>query len=85
MNKWLAWLQAARITSAINIQLPLAFGNAIAYSVNNMVAVGNLWWLFLYGIGMQLYIVFLNDWSDRFADALNEAPTMFSGGSRVLV
>jgi len=85
MKKWLAWLQAARITSAINIQLPLAFGHAIAYSVNDMVAVGNLWWLFLYGLGMQLYIVFLNDWSDRFADALNEAPTMFSGGSRVLV
>ena len=85
MNKWIAWLQAARITSAINIQLPLVLGHAIAYSVDDTVAVGNLWWLFLYGIGMQLYIVFLNDWSDRFADALNEAPTMFSGGSRVLV
>ena len=85
MIKWLIWLQAARITSAINIQLPLAFGSGLAYSVNDSCSVENLLWLFFYGIATQLHIVFLNDWTDRVADSLNEKPTVFSGGSRVLV
>ena len=85
MIKWLVWLQAARITSAINIQLPLAFGSGLAYFVNDSGSVENLLWLFFYGIATQLHIVFLNDWTDRVADSLNENPTVFSGGSRVLV
>ena len=85
MIKWLVWLQAARITSAINIQLPLAFGSGLAYFVNDSGSVENLLWLFFYGIATQLHIVFLNDWTDRVADSLNEKPTVFSGGSRVLV
>ncbi len=85
MIKGLVWLQAARITSAINIQLPLAFGSGLAYFVNDSGSVENLLWLFFYGIATQLHIVFLNDWTDRDADSLNEKPTVFSGGSRVLV
>ena len=85
MIKLLVWLQAARITSAINIQLPLAFGSGLAYFVNDSGSVENLLWLFFYGIATQLHIVFLNDWTDRVADSLNEKPTVFSGGSRVLV
>lgn len=85
MIKGLVWLQAARITSAINIQLPLAFGSGLAYFVNDSGSVENLLWLFFYGIATQLHIVFLNDWTDRVADSLNEKPTVFSGGSRVLV
>ena len=85
MIKGLVWLQAARIISAINIQLPLAFGSGLAYFVNDSGSVGNLLWLFFYGIATQLHIVFLNDWTDRDADSLNEKPTVFSGGSRVLV
>jgi len=78
-------VQAARIMSAVNIQLPLALGYTLAYSRTNIESLGSFWWLFLYGLGMQLYIVFLNDWADRSADILNQRPTMFSGGSRVLV
>lgn len=78
-------MQAARILSAVNIQLPLALGYSLAYSRTNIESLGSFWWLSLYGLGMQLYIVFLNDWADRSADILNQRPTMFSGGSRVLV
>ena len=78
-------MQAARILSAVNIQLPLALGYTLAYSRTNIESLGSFWWLSLYGLGMQLYIVFLNDWADRSADILNQRPTIFSGGSRVLV
>ncbi len=80
-----AWLQAARPASAVNIQLPLAFGQALAYASDATLFPALCLLLSLYGLCMQLYIVFLNDWADQRADALNDAPTAFSGGSRVLV
>ena len=80
-----AWLQAARLPAALNLQLPLAFGQALAYATHGHfhTLLGII--LALYGLAMQLFIVFLNDWADRQVDALNETPTLFSGGSRVLV
>ncbi len=80
-----AWIQAARPASAVNIQLPLAFGQVLAYATHTSLSAELSLWLGLYGLCMQLYIVFLNDWADQRADALNETPTPFSGGSRVLV
>ncbi len=80
-----AWLQAARPAAAVNIQLPLAFGQALAYTAHAAFSPAIGLWLVLYGLCMQLYIVFLNDWADQRADALNDTPTAFSGGSRVLV
>lgn len=80
-----AWLQAARLPSVVNLQLPLAFGQALAYTAHGHFSTSLCVLLALYGLAMQLFIVFLNDWADRKADALNETPTLFSGGSRVLV
>ena len=80
-----AWLQAARLPSAVNLQLPLLFGQTLAYATYGAVYTQLCLLLALYGLAMQLFIVFLNDWADRQADALNETPTLFSGGSRVLV
>lgn len=39
----------------------------------------------LYGLFIQLYIVYANDYADYETDRLNRTFTMFSGGSRVLV
>ena len=80
-----AWLQAARLPSAVNLQLPLLFGQTLAYATHGAVSAQLCLLLALYGLAMQLFIVFLNDWADRQADDLNETPTLFSGGSRVLV
>ena len=80
-----AWLQAARLPSAVNLQLPLLFGQTLAYATYGAVSAPLCLLLPLYGLAMQLFIVFLNDWADRQVDALNETPTLFSGGSRVLV
>ena len=78
-------LQAARLPSAVNLQLPLLFGQTLAYATYGAVSAPLCLLLALYGLAMQLFIVFLNDWADRQVDALNETPTLFSGGSRVLV
>ena len=80
-----AWLQAARLPSAVNLQLPLLFGQTLAYATYGAVYAQLCLLLALYGLAMQLFIVFLNDWADKQADVLNETPTLFSGGSRVLV
>jgi 1,4-dihydroxy-2-naphthoate octaprenyltransferase len=39
----------------------------------------------LFGLFDQLYIVYANDYADYLDDRRNTMPTMFSGGSRVLV
>src|SRR5690606_2262008 len=63
---------------------PLLLGQALA------VAQGAAfdWALFAlahgFGVLDHLVIVFTNDVADRDGDALHEAPTLFSGGSRVL-
>jgi 1,4-dihydroxy-2-naphthoate octaprenyltransferase len=65
--------------------IPLLLGQALA------VAAGHGWnWhaaiaIHSFGIIDHLYIVFANDWADRDSDSINETPTMFSGGSRVLI
>jgi 1,4-dihydroxy-2-naphthoate polyprenyltransferase len=80
-----AWLQASRPAAAVNLLLPLALGQALAYQTTGLFSSDFCLLLLLYGLAMQLYIVFLNDWADQRADALNTTPTPFSGGSRVLV
>lgn len=80
-----AWLQAARPASAANIQLPPALGQSMAYAAHATFSATLCLLLILYGLAMQLYIVFLNDRADHQADALNQHRTPFSGGSRVLV
>ena len=71
-----AWLQAARLPSAVNLQLPLLFGQTLAYAMYGAVSAQLCLVLALYGLAMLLFIVFLNDWPIA-ADAPNETPTLF--------
>lgn len=78
------WLRAARPLAHANVAPPILLGQALAYAHGHgfdatmaIVAHG-------FGVLDHLFIVFANDVADREADALNEAPTPFSGGSRVL-
>lgn len=79
-----AWLQAARPLAHVNIALPLIYGQAFAHVLTRSFSWK--WFLVaqLYGVLNHLFIVFANDYADRDADALNTAPTLVSGGSRVL-
>ena len=78
------WLQAARAPAQINIALPLFLGQLLACKLVCIHRWDFTLFLMLYGLTMQLYIIFWNDWADRDADIRNPRPTIFSGGSRVL-
>lgn len=79
-----AWLRAVRPLAHANIAPPLVLGQALAFVQGHgfdpaMAALAH-------GFGAidHVVIVLTNDLADRDADALNTAPTPFSGGSRVL-
>ena len=85
MSKFTAWIQASRLPSQAYIFFPILLGEMIAYC-----RTGTLNWpvfgvLHLFGLCIQLYIVYANDYADHAIDQLNTTYTMFSGGSRVLV
>jgi 1,4-dihydroxy-2-naphthoate octaprenyltransferase len=85
MRKLMAWLQASRLPSQSYIFFPLLLGQAIHYG-----RTGQLDWtvfllLHLYGLFLQLFIVYANDRADIETDSLNTTFTIFSGGSRTLV
>lgn len=80
-----AWLQASRLPSQTYIFFPLLLGQAIHYN-----KFGHLNWtvfllLHLYGLCLQLFIVYANDLADIETDRMNTTFTIFSGGSRTLV
>lgn len=79
-----AWIQAARPLAQINIALPLLFGQALAFAALGRFSVGWLYLTSMFGLLVQLVIVFVNDFADRETDALNRTFSRFSGGSRVL-
>lgn len=84
-SKTRAWIKASRITSQSYIALPLVLGQLLATK-----QTGHWDWTIFaivqaFGLFDQFYIVFANDVADYEADQHNDAPTMFSGGSRVLV
>jgi 1,4-dihydroxy-2-naphthoate octaprenyltransferase len=79
-----ALVRATRPLAHANIAPPILFGQALA-----LATTGHFSWTALavaqaFGIVDHLVIVFTNDYADRDADALNDRPTPFSGGSRVL-
>lgn len=85
-KRLLAWLKASRIMSQIYIALPLLFGCFLAgKNTGQFLTYMNLSLVLLFGLFMQLFIVFSNDVADFETDKLNQTPTLFSGGSRVLV
>lgn len=79
-----AWLKASRLASQSYLALPLLLGQAMAHAATGQFDPVVLVLVQLFGLFDQLYIVYANDYADRETDALNETPTIFSGGSRVL-
>ena len=84
-NKVFAWIKAARMPSFFYLLPPFALGLLLAckegaFWSESLFSIGILYIFFL-----QLFIVFANDLADVETDELNENPTIFSGGSRVLV
>jgi 1,4-dihydroxy-2-naphthoate octaprenyltransferase len=80
-----AWIQASRPLAQANIAVPLIFGQALAYGTTGRFDWTMAVVIHVVGILDQLFIVYSNDVADAEADAGNESPTPFSGGSRVLV
>ncbi|MFK7828060.1 MAG: prenyltransferase [Oligoflexales bacterium] len=80
-----SWLKAARLPSQLYLALSLLMGHALyfkAFSSINWYLVAGFG---LFGICLQLYIVFGNDVADFETDKINKTSTIFSGGSRVLI
>jgi len=83
--KWIrVWVQAARMPSQLYIFLPMLLGQSMAFIQGSFS-----WKIFvlchLYGLFVQLFIVFGNDIADLETDKINRTHNVFSGGSRVLV
>lgn len=84
--KVLSWIKAARPASQLYIFLPLLLGEGIAvYTLDIELNITHFVLLHLFGLFIQLYIVFSNDYADYESDKLNKNYTPYSGGSRVLV
>ncbi len=80
-----AWAQASRLPSQSYIALPLLLGQALAAARGHPFRPDLLVAAQLFGLFDQLYIVWANDYADQETDRRNRTPTLFSGGSRVLV
>lgn len=84
MTRLRAWVRASRFPSQSYIFLPLLLGQGLGLRGD-----GLSWDIFalvhLFGLFLQLYIVYANDVADRETDRANTTATLFSGGSRVLV
>ncbi len=77
------WVTAARPIGHGMIAIPLLWGQALALIFTNQFA----WqWFFIthvFGLLIQIYILYLNDYADESIDRLNETYWL-SGGSRVI-
>jgi len=78
------WIQASRLASQGYIFFPLLLGQALWFSQSGHLnwPMAGLTWLF--GLVIQLFIVYANDVADADIDRANSTFTPFSGGSRVL-
>ena len=80
-----SWIKASRLTSQSYIALPLIMGQVMAWHITGEWS----WAIFAvvqsFGLFDQLYIIYANDYADQETDRDNRTPTIFSGGSRVLV
>jgi 1,4-dihydroxy-2-naphthoate octaprenyltransferase len=85
MRALTAWLQASRLASQTYIFFPLLLGQAAHYSRTGRFDWAVFVLLHLYGLFLQLFIVYANDRADIETDRLNTTYTLFSGGSRTLV
>ncbi len=80
-----AWIQASRLPSQGYIFCPLLLGQALWFSQSGRFSLPLAGVTWLFGLVIQLYIVYANDLADVAVDRLNATFTPFSGGSRVLV
>lgn len=80
-----ALIRASRPLAHGNLAPALLFGQALAYAQTGRFAWAGFALAHAFGLIDHLMIVFANDYADRDADARNDLPTPFSGGSRVLV
>ena len=80
-----SWIKAARLPSQTYIFLPLLLGEAVALNHGSGFSISRFVTVHLFGLAIQLYIVFANDYADQETDRNNVTFTPFSGGSRVLV
>ncbi len=85
MSKLSAWLQASRLPSQTYIFFPLLLGAGLFHWRSGLpIQPGHLLLAQLYGLFLQLYIVYANDYADAPSDGANTTYTPFSGGSRVI-
>lgn len=79
------WIKASRLPSQSYILFPLLYGQGLSLILNHAIN----WPIFilthLYGLFVQLFIVYANDYADVEVDRDNKTFNMFSGGSRMLV
>lgn len=84
MSHLRAWVRASRLPSQSYIFLPLLLGQGLGLQGHALS-----WSVFvlthLFGLSLQLFIVYANDVADQETDRANTTATLFSGGSRVLV
>lgn len=78
------WIQSCRPLAQVNIAIPLLLGEMIAWTECLRLDLALLVVAHGFGVLAHLFIVWANDVADESADRHNEAPTPFSGGSRVL-
>ena len=79
-----SWIQASRPPSQLYIFLPLLVGQSFCVMEGHVLDWGRFALIHLFGLFIQLFIVYANDVGDRDTDLLNRTHTIFSGGSRVL-
>jgi 1,4-dihydroxy-2-naphthoate octaprenyltransferase len=80
-----SWIKASRLPSQSYIFFPLLLGQGFYYLINNSISILFFILIQTFGIFIQLYIVYANDYADHEIDKTNDTYNLFSGGSRVLV
>ncbi len=85
MKQLLIWIQASRLPSQSYIFFPLLLGQSMAFYYKQTFDPFLFFLIHLFGLFIQLYIVYANDYADFEGDRENDTFNIFSGGSRVLV
>lgn len=85
MGSWRAWLRASRPLAHANIAPAIVLGQALAFAATGRFSLLGALVAHALGVVDHLAIVWVNDLADEEGDRLHDAPTPFSGGSRVLV
>ena len=80
-----AWIKASRLPSQLYIFTPLLAGQLYAWGSGYPWDGTAFILVYVFGLFLQLFIVYANDLADYSVDRNNRWFTIFSGGSRVLV